>query len=79
MTEEEQLFLKLIEERNNNEYDQDDLPAHIEIAIDKMIEQYEDAPAGVKSESIADLSVTYFEQLDPKIAELLNTSRKMKW
>ena len=79
MTEKEEKFLELIEERNNNDYDLDDLPAHIEIAIDKMIEQYEDAPAGVQSESIADLSVTYFEQLDPKIAELLNTSRKMKW
>ncbi len=79
MTEKEEKFLELIEERNNNDYDPEDLPAHVEIAIDKMIEQYEDAPAGVQSESIADLSVSYFEQLDPKIAELLNTSRKMKW
>lgn len=79
LSDKEEKFLKLIEERNNQEYDKDNLPASVEIAIEKLIEQYEDLPVGVQSQSISDLRETFFEGIDPKIVDLLNMTRKVSW
>lgn len=60
MTEEQvrQAYLEWIEDYCNNEFDKDDLPGGVELALDQLV-KIDPMDFNIKSESIGDLSQTF--------------------
>jgi hypothetical protein len=62
----------------NNNFDENNLPFVVELFIDGKIKSYREN-SSVKSESLSDMSVTYFDkELSKEEANLLGQVRKLK-
>jgi len=83
MTDEElrTAYQSVIDEYVGFEVDWTDPPGPAAIALERMINNYGLDNAGVASESIDDLSVSYVtdKAFDATTISMLNTIRKLKW
>ena len=50
-----------------------------ELLINRMVKVYDNTKAGVQSQSISDLSMSFFAEQDPLIMDMLSSLRKLKW
>ena len=50
-----------------------------QLIIGRMVEVYDNTKAGVQSQSISDLSMSFFAEQDPLIMDMINSLRKLKW
>ncbi len=50
-----------------------------ELLINRMVEVYDNTKAGVQSQSISDLSISFFAEQDPLIMDMIASLRKLKW
>lgn len=72
-------IIDLLGEKLGYELNPDILRPVEKLLIEKMIDIYNSGEAGVQSESIDDLSVSYFAEQDPVIMDMVNSIRKLKW
>ncbi|MDO4719644.1 MAG: hypothetical protein Q4A78_03195 [Peptostreptococcaceae bacterium] len=62
----------------NNDFEEENLPPVVELFLDRKIKAYRENP-NVQSESLSDMSLSYFEQkISPEEANLLGQVRKLK-
>lgn len=71
-------WLDFAERYCNQRFNPDDLPGVVSLFIENKIKEYREN-SGVKSESLADMSVTYFDkELSREEINLLGQVRKLK-
>jgi len=82
MTPEEikQAYLNWIEDYCNNEFDKDNLPGGVKLALDQLVE-IDPLDFNIASEKLSDMSQTYVNDGDiPKfIYKWLNPYKKLRW
>lgn len=82
MTPEEikQAYLNWIEDYCNNEFDKDNLPGGVKLALDQLVE-IDPLDFNIASEKLSDMSQTYANDGDiPKfIYKWLNPYKKLRW
>ncbi|QTL96556.1 hypothetical protein GM661_00515 [Iocasia frigidifontis] len=71
-------MVELLEEKLGYDLDPKNLRPAEKLIVEKMLDVYEN-DAGVQSESIDDLSVSYFAEQDPVIKDMLHSLRKLNW
>lgn len=74
------LWLEYAEQYCNNKFDEDNLPAVVELFLDNKVESFKNAPnPNVKSESLSDMSLTYFDkEFSKEDINLLGQVRRLK-
>lgn len=72
-------IIDLLGEKLGYELDPENLKPVEKLIIERMLSVYNDTEAGVQSESIDDLSTSYFAEQDPVIKDMINSLRKLKW
>ena len=50
-----------------------------QLIIGRMVEVYDNTKGGVQSQSISDLSISFFAEQDPLIQDMIASLRKLKW
>ena len=60
-------------------FELESIGAKEQLIIDRMVEVYDNTKAGVQSQSISDLSMSFFAEQDPLIKDMLSSLRKLKW
>ncbi|MTI61729.1 MAG: hypothetical protein FH762_17390 [Firmicutes bacterium] len=72
-------MIELLGEKLGYELDPENLKPVEKLIVERMLSVYDETDAGVQSESIDDLSVSYFAEQDPVIKDMLHSLRKLKW